>query len=123
MYMYISKVQYTYTCIYFIVAQCKSPDEQLVVNFDPELHRLLEEVHHLSRPPLSVKMPPVIRSLLKKVKRTELKERRASLELVVRTYTDIQREMRQEERPLLHSKIQQVETVSACIYVVLYNYI
>lgn len=95
--------------------QARAPDGQLIVNFDPVLHEAVTEAYHLSRPPLSMRIPPVIKSLIKTMDKEELRDRRASLELVMQVYRDIQRGMSKEERLLLHSKLEQVEAVSACI--------
>lgn len=81
------------------------------MNFDPSLHEVVAEAYYLSRPPLNMRMPPVIKSLLKGMNKEELRDRRVSLELVMQAYRDIQTGMNEEERLLLHSKLQQVETV------------
>ena len=93
-------------------AQVKTPNGQLSVNFDPALHDVISEAHHLSRPPLSVRMPPVIKSLMKGMNEEELHDRRSSLELVMQVYRDLQSSMKDEERLLLYSKLQQIDTVS-----------
>ena len=86
------------------------------MNFDPILHEVVTEAHYLSRPPLGVRVPPVIRSLIKGMNKEELRDRRASLELVMQVYRDVQTGLSEEERLLLHSKLQQVETV--CLYLI-----
>ena len=91
--------------------QAKGPDGELVVNFDQTLHTLLCEARHLSHPPLSVRMPPAIKSLTKTTDLEELRDRRASLELVMQIYRDIQAGMSDEERLLLQGKLQQIHKV------------
>ena len=112
MYTYIVRMHLHTSLPCALPTQAKGPDGQLVVNFDPVLHEVMEEAHHLSRPPLSMRMPPVIRSLMKGMNKEELRDRRAALELVMQTYRDIEAGMREEERVLLHSKLQQVKTVN-----------
>lgn len=85
------------------------------MNFDTVLHEVVTEAYHLSRPPLNVRIPPVVMSLIKNMNKEELRDRRASLELVMQVYRDTQTGMSKEERLLLHSKLQHVETVSTCI--------
>ena len=96
---------------FLLSPQAKAPDGELVVNFDPLLLQVIQEVHHLSCPPLNMRMPPVIKSLMKAVNEGEVRDRHMSLELVMQTYRDIQAGMKEEERVLLHNTLQQVEIV------------
>ena len=91
--------------------QVRAPDGCLSVNFDPVLHEVVTEAHYVSRPPLGLRVPPAIKSLIKGMNKEELRDRRASLELVMQVYRDVQTGLSEEERLLLHSKLQQVETV------------
>lgn len=56
-------------------------------------------------------MPPAIKVLKKAANLEELRDRRASLELVLQVYRDTQAAMSEEERLLLHGKLQQIHTV------------
>ena len=72
---------------------------------------MLCEARYLSHPPLSVRMPPVIKSLMKKVNREGLRDRRASLELVVQIYRDTLAGVSEEEGLLLQEKLQEIHKV------------
>ena len=56
----------------------------MAVNVDPVLIEVLSEIHYLSRPPLSIKLPVNLRQLIKTVDFKQLKQRKTSLE--VNTY-------------------------------------
>ena len=102
--------------------QAKAAGGELIVNFDSTLHEVLSEVHYLSHPPLSLRMPPVIKSLMKDMNQKEMYDRRASLELVMQVYRDVQTGMSEEEKLLLHSKLQQVEKVHNYVRQLLHVY-
>lgn len=63
------------------LVQVQSPDGHLSVNVDPSLVEVLSEVHYLTRPPLSVRLPTSLRQLVKAVNFKQLKQRKASLEV------------------------------------------
>ena len=87
------------------------------MNFDQTLHEVLCEARHLLRPPLSVRMPPTIKSLMKRVNNEGVWERYVSLELVVQIYRDTLAVMNDQERLLLQGKLQETQKVCACIYI------
>ena len=89
-----------------------------MVNFDPVLHKVVSEAYHLSRPPLSMRMPPIIKLLMKGMNWIDLRNRRASLELAMQVYRDVLTGMSDEERLLLHDKLQQAEIVSTSLILV-----
>lgn len=103
---------YSLNILHLQLVQVKAPDGQMRVNFDPTLHEVLLEAHHLSRLPLTIRMPPVIKSLMKSMNKEELRDRRASLELVMQVYQDLQSSMNEKERMLLHTKLLKIDTVN-----------
>ena len=56
-------------------------------------------------------MPPAVKVLKKAANLEELRDRQASLELVLQVYRDTQAAMSEEEKLLLHGKLQQIHTV------------
>lgn len=63
------------------VLQIRSSDGHLEVNIDPLLIEVLSEIHYLSRPPLSVRLPVSLRQLVKAIDFKQLKHRKTSLEV------------------------------------------
>ena len=61
--------------------QVRSSDGHLLVNVDPSLTEVLSEIHYLTRPPLSVKLPVSLRQLVKAVNFQQLKHRKTSLQV------------------------------------------
>jgi hypothetical protein len=53
----------------------------LEVNVDPLLIEVLSEIHYLTRPPLSVRLPVNLRQLVKAIDFKQLKHRKTSLEV------------------------------------------
>lgn len=68
-------------CCGVVVLQVRSSDGHLEVNVDPLLIEVLSEIHYLSRPPLSVRLPVSLRQLVKAVDFKQLKHRKTSLEV------------------------------------------
>ena len=67
------------------VSQVRSSDDHLEVNVDPLLIEVLSEIHYLSRPPLSVRLPVSLRQLVKTIDFKQLKHRKTSLEVRIHT--------------------------------------
>lgn len=61
----------------------RSSEGHLEVNVDPLLIEVLSEIHYLSRPPLSVRLPVSLRQLVKAIDFKQLKHRKTSLEVIV----------------------------------------
>ena len=68
------------------VSQVHSSDDHLEVNVDPLLIEVLSEIHYLSRPPLSVRLPVSLRQLVKTIDFKQLKHRKTSLEVCMYSY-------------------------------------
>ena len=68
------------------VSQVRSSDDHLEVNIDPLLIEVLSEIHYLSRPPLSVRLPVSLRQLVKAIDFKQLKHRKTSLEVCMYSY-------------------------------------
>ena len=86
-----------------------------MVNLDPTLQEVLREAHCLSHPPLSVRLPPVVRHLMRSVNPQELGERYASLGVVVQAYHDLEEGLSDVDRLLFQHQLQQAESVSSSI--------
>ena len=93
--------------------QTRSPEGQLVVNFDPTLREVLQEIRYMTRPPLSVALPPAAQQLLKGVEGVELGVRITSLGVVVQAYNELWAGLSEVDQLLFHHKLQQVDNVSA----------
>ena len=65
-----------------------------------------------------MRMPPIIKLLMKGMNWIDLRNRRASLELAMQVYRDVLTGMSDEERLLLHDKLQQAEIVSTSLILV-----
>ena len=61
--------------------QVRSLSGHLEVNVDPLLIEVLSEIHYLTRPPLSVRLPVSFRQLVKAIDFKQLKHRKTSLEV------------------------------------------
>ena len=78
-----TKVSSIKKILQIFVSQVRSSDDHLEVNVDPLLIEVLSEIHYLSRPPLSVRLPVSLRQLIKTIDFKQLKHRKTSLEVCI----------------------------------------
>ena len=101
------------------------------MNVDPLLIEVLSEIHYLTRPPLSARLPVSLRQLVKAIDFKQLKHRKTSLEVsllirleisevlrclffsqvVVESYNELQDSLSEVERMLFQHKLQEAEKV------------
>ena len=82
------------------------------MNLDPELHEVLAEAHTLSRPPLSVRLPPVVRTLVRSINVRELRDRQRGVVLLAQAYNALCESLSEVDTQLFQHKLQLVENVS-----------
>ena len=82
------------------------------VNLDTHLQCLLREVHYLQRPPFDLRLTDTIRSLIRNIDVSLLRTVAARLETVASHYNSIIRSVTSVERPLLETKVGEMEEVS-----------
>ena len=100
-----------YICCLKITREAEDGLPELKVNIDSRLHQILKEVHHLQRPPLEIRLPDVIRSLIRNTDPALLQTNAVRLSTVVSHYNKMTRTIDDIEKPLFDIKLFKIEQV------------
>ena len=102
---------YCYICCLKATREAEDSLPELRVNIDSRLHQILKEVHHLQRPPLKIRLPDVIRSLIRNTDPALLQTNAVRLSTVVSHYNKMIRAISDIEKPLFDMKLFKIEQV------------
>lgn len=94
------------------VSQTRTPEGHLVVNLDPTLREVLQEIRYMTRPPLGVALPRAAQQLLKGMEGVALGGRSTSLGVVVQVYNELWAGLSEVDQLLFQHKLQQMDNVS-----------
>lgn len=81
------------------------------MNIDSNFQQVLKEVHYLQRPPLEIRLPDLIRSLMRNTDPAVLQANAARLSTVVSQYNKMIRIISDVERPLFETKLSKIDQV------------
>ena len=85
---------------------------ELQVNMDSSLQKILKEVYHFQRPPLELRLPDVIRLLIRNTDPLLLQANATRLSTVASQYNRMIRIISSIEKPLFEMKLYRIEQVS-----------
>ena len=84
---------------------------EVEVNIDSNLQKILKEVYHFQRPPLELRLPDVIRLLIRNTDPLLLQANATRLDTVASQYNRMIRMISNIERPLFEIKLYSIEQV------------